>query len=416
MLENNYTNLSKYKINKSFRFGVNMILYVFTRLFRIKANISDEIKNIKEPYLLLGNHIGTYDPFIISYFINQPAHFVSADAVFRDPLISFLFKKLGVIPKQKNARDTQVIRDMLNVAKARGAIGLFPEGTRSWTGNTLPFDPVIAKLAKLLNITVITARMKGMQLSNPRWGLKLRRSKVEIDYQIAISKEDLKKASLEKILSIIKKNLAHDEVDYQREELNIIHSEHRAEYIEYVLFLCPNCNSLGELKSKNNDLSCQQCQLNIHINAYSFFETKASNTIPFDNIRDGYKWQKQQFETFIEQHYHDKTKTSLFEDKGLVIYKEVNEKMILHGEATAYFFVNKILLKYRNGREQTFYLHEIDMINPQFLEKIEVSSKGENYRFVGKLPGISGIKWEIATSVIWKMTGQKKKLSLYLSI
>lgn len=390
---------------------VNVILFVFTKVFRIRANISKEIKNSKEPYLLLGNHIATYDPFIISYFINQPAHFVSSDAVFRDPMIGFLFKKLGVIPKQKNARDTQVIRDMLSVAKAGGAIGLFPEGTRSWTGTTLPFDPVIAKLIKLLNITVITARMKGMQLSNPRWGLKLRRSKVEIDYQIAISKEAIKKASPEEILLIIKENLAHDEVDYQREQMNRIHSEYRAEYIEYVLFLCSQCNSLGQLKSKGNDFYCQACQHKTHINPYGFFE---DNKLPFDNIRDAYQWQRERFEAFIEDHFHRKTKAVIFEDQSLLIYQEMEEKMILQGEATAYFYIDRILLEFNNGKQQTFYLNEINMINPQFQEKIELSYKEENYRFVGKTLGISGVKWEMAASVIWKLTGQGRKVSLYL--
>ena len=393
------------------RFLVNAILFVFTKVFRIHANIPKEVKNIKGPYLLLGNHIGTYDPFIISYFINQPAHFVSSDAVFRDPMIGFLFKKLGVIPKQKNARDTQVIRDMLGVAKAGGAIGLFPEGTRSWIGTTLPFDPVIAKLVKLLNITVITARMKGMQLSNPRWGGKLRRSKVEIDYQIAISKKDIKKASLEEILSIIKKNLAHDEVDYQRKQMNRIHSQFRAEYIEYVLFLCSQCNSLGQLKSRGNDFYCQSCQHKIHINPYGFFE---ANNLPFDNIRDAYLWQHKQFEAFIEVHFHRKTKAIIFKDQSLFIYQEIAEKMILQGEATAYFYIDRILLEFTNGKQQVFYLNEINMINPQFQEKIELNYKGKNYRFVGKTPGISGIKWEMATSVIWKLTGQRAKISLYL--
>lgn len=407
--------MSKYKINSIIRFLINAILFIFTKVFRVQANISKDIKDIKEPYLLLGNHIGTYDPFIISLFIKKPAHFVSSDAVFRDPLIGFLFKRLGVIPKQKNARDTQVIRDMLAVSKAGGAIGLFPEGTRSWTGTTLPFDPVIAKLIKLLNITVITARMKGMQLSHPRWGSKLRRSKVEIDYQIAISKEDIKTLSLDKILTIVKESLAHDEVDYQREKLHIIHSKHRAEHIEYVLFLCSKCNSLGQLKSKGNDLLCQQCQQNIYINPYGFFEVNNTNSLPFDNIRDAYLWQQQAFEAFIEQHFHNQTQEVIFDDTSLLIYLEIEENMVLQGEATASFFIDHILLEFDNGKQLSFYLDDIDMINPQFHEKIEVNYKGKNYQLVGKNPGISGIKWEIATSVIWKLTGQEKKLSLYLT-
>ena len=404
----------KFKINRFIHLLINTVLFLMTKIFRIKGNISKELKNIKEPYLLLSNHVGTYDPFIVAYFIKKPAHFVSSDAVMRDPLIGFLFKRLGVIPKKKNVRDTQVIRDMLTVIKAGGAIGLFPSGTRTWTGTSMPLDPSAAKLVKLLKIPVITVKMKGMQLTNPRWGLKLRRSSIEIDYQLAFSKEEIANASVDEIFTKIKAGVAHDEVDYQRKKRNIIHSKYRAEYIEHVLFLCSACNSIGKIKSDGNDFECSQCQHKTHVNTYGFFEAQNNKILPFDNIRDGYNWQRKKFETYIQKHFKIKTFAPLFSDDSILIYRELNNKMTLLGTASLHFYINRILIKFEAGKQIELPIKDIQILNPQFHEKIEVTYKNDNYRFVGKTPGVSGLKWEIATSTIWRLTGQRDKQSTYL--
>lgn len=408
------TQQPKFKINKAYLFGVNSILFIFNKIFRVKANLPKHIKNINTPYLLICNHIGTYDPFIISYFLKKSPHFVSSDAVLRDPLIGFLFKKLGVIPKRKNVRDSQVIRDMVTAVRDGGAIGLFPEGMRTWTGTTLPFDPVIAKLVKLLNIPVVTAKMKGMQLSNPRWGLKLRRSAVEIDYNLAFTKEQIEVASLEEILEKVTADISHDEVDYQRTTKQTLHSNHRAEYIEHVLFLCSSCESIGKMISEGNDFHCQQCGHKTHVNQYGFFETKADQKLLFDNIRDHYNWQRNQFEIFIKNHLEAKTSTVLFEDKDMLIYKEIDYKMVLQGKATLSFYIDHILIDFEDGKQDRFYLKDIGILNPQFHEKIEVSHLDQNYRFVGETLKISGLKWELACSVYWEANDEGRKISAYL--
>ncbi len=393
---------------------VHGLLYFFVRRYRVKANISEAVKNIDEPYLMLCNHVGSYDPFLVSKFIKKQPHFVSSDAVMRDPVIGFLFRKLGVIPKKKNVKDSQVIRDMVTVARAGGSIGLFPEGARTWTGTSLNYDPVIGKLVKLLKIPVITVKMKGMQLSNPRWGQKLRRVAMEIDYELAFTKEQIAEAGTQEIFDKINKDLFHDEVDWQRSKMHKITSDQRAEFIEYVLFLCEECESIGKIKSGGNDFECSKCGRKTHVNEYGFFENKAQKPQLFDNIRDAYNWQRTTFESYIQKHFHNKTFAPLFSDENMLIYKEVNYKMELIGKAALLFYINRIVIKLEEGKAMEFPIKDISVLNPQFKERIEVTYNNENYRFVGEKPGVSGLKWEIATSKIWELTGEGKKRSTYL--
>ena len=120
-----------------------------------------EVKKLKSPYLLLSNHIGFWDPFIVGHFLPRFTHFVSSDAAFKARVAGFFLPRLGTIPKKKNLRDTKVIRDMDAVITQGENVGLFPEAVRNWAGLSLPIDPSIAKLIKFLKAPVVVASMKG---------------------------------------------------------------------------------------------------------------------------------------------------------------------------------------------------------------------------------------------------------------
>ncbi|MCK5535759.1 MAG: 1-acyl-sn-glycerol-3-phosphate acyltransferase, partial [Bacteroidales bacterium] len=223
--------MKKYKINKGFQLLAKIFLFFFTKRFKITADISDEIKNIDEPYILLSNHVGFWDPFVVSNFIKKYPHFVSSDAVMKDPIKRFFLERYKIIPKRKNMRDTQVIRTLLEYIKNGEAVALFPEATRTWTGNTLHIDDSIGKLIKLLNVPVITVKMQGMFLFNPRWAYSTRNAAVNIVYKLMADKEKLSRLSSQEITVLLKADLEHSESEYQKNAQVKIRSNKRAEYL-----------------------------------------------------------------------------------------------------------------------------------------------------------------------------------------
>ncbi|MCB0651601.1 MAG: 1-acyl-sn-glycerol-3-phosphate acyltransferase [Saprospiraceae bacterium] len=405
---------NEYRIRKRYRLLVDVGLFIFNKIFRVNGHLSEEVKKLDGPYLLLSNHIGTYDPFIISYFLKKKPHFISSDAIFRDPFFGYFLKRLGVIPKKKNVRDTQVIRDMVAVANAGGALGLFPEGTRSWTGTTLHIEPSIAKLVKLLELPVVTAKMKGMHLTNPRWAFKLRKSAIQIDYSLTLSKDDILKASSPEVLEKIRAAIFHDEVEYQRDKCNKIRGNSRAEYLSYVLFHCPACKSIGKIESTGNDFVCTACGQKHHVNPFGFFEKTEGKGDSFDNIRDWFDWQRTTFENFIQEQFRRKTYAPLFTDESMEVYRANHEKMEHLGSATISFYINRLLIRFENGKQMEMPIEHIQTLNPQLRERIEIIFKDHHYRITSHKPGISGLKWEIAVNAIWQLTGQGFKQSTYL--
>ena len=390
---------------------MQLVIWVFRKVFKITANIPDEVKLINEPYLLLANHYGRYDPFIISDFIKKKPNFISSDAILRDPLYGRLFKGLGAIPKKKGVRDTQVIREMKKVIDAGGAIALFPEATRTWSGVTHYIDPSIAKLAKLLKVPVVTAKMKGAYAFDPRWARPLRRAIMEIDYSISINKKQLKELSSEEVMKIIKADLAHDDIAYARKQHFIIKSNHRAEYIERILFQCPGCQSFEGFTSQKNRFRCNSCSYTVTINQYGFFTTKGK--LHFDNPRDWFGWQNRNFVDYVAATLKQGITTPLFASSAMEICKaEGSGRMIKKGVGKILFYPDRIEIS-SNSYKNALLHKDITSLSPQFKERIELFYKDNAYRFSSTQHQEPGIKWELAINAVWNHTGERFKLSAY---
>lgn len=406
--------MKKYKINKGFQLLAKIFLFFFTKRFKITADISDEIKNIDEPYILLSNHVGFWDPFVVSNFIKKYPHFVSSDAVMKDPIKRFFLERYKIIPKRKNMRDTQVIRTLLEYIKNGEAVALFPEATRTWTGNTLHIDDSIGKLIKLLNVPVITVKMQGMFLFNPRWAYSTRNAAVNIVYKLMADKEKLSRLSSQEITVLLKADLEHSESEYQKNAQVKIRSNKRAEYLNHVLFYCPNCKSFHGFEAKKNTITCKKCNFKITVDKYNILHAMNDKTLPYNNIEDAFRFQSQIFTNHIRKQIADKNKQAIFSENDMLIYQSINDSDFkLLGKATLSFYLDKINILFNNQSEKNINLNEILTLDPQLKERIELNTAYEMYRFIGEKPGISGIKWEIATNVVWQNTNQAFKQSSY---
>lgn len=218
-----------------------MLVYIlfsfWVRRYRIRHRMPGEVKNLREPYLLISNHVGHWDPFIIGHFLPRFTHFVASDAAFKNRLAGFLLPRLGTIPKKKNVTDTKVVRDIIHVLKNGNNVGIFPEAVRNWAGSTLPIDPSIARLIKLMQVPVVASMSKGMNLFNPRWSKKIRLTKVEIEYKVLLTRDQIEQLSSDQIYNRVVKALDHDEVEYQRKKMHEVHSNKKAEYINHTTIL-----------------------------------------------------------------------------------------------------------------------------------------------------------------------------------
>ncbi|MBB5172911.1 1-acyl-sn-glycerol-3-phosphate acyltransferase [Texcoconibacillus texcoconensis] len=105
----------------------------FRLFFRVKV-IGKENVPKSESVLLCSNHISNLDPPFVGGFAPRPVHYMAKAELFENRLLNWLLPKLGAFPIKRGSSDRQALRTGLGHLKEGHVVGVFPEGTRSKTG------------------------------------------------------------------------------------------------------------------------------------------------------------------------------------------------------------------------------------------------------------------------------------------
>lgn len=84
--------------------------------------------------VIAANHIHALDPLLLAIVVRRPICFMAKEELLRVPVFGWLVRRVGVFPVKRGKVDVQAIRHSLEVLAKGGALGIFPEGTRSKTG------------------------------------------------------------------------------------------------------------------------------------------------------------------------------------------------------------------------------------------------------------------------------------------
>lgn len=84
--------------------------------------------------LLCTNHIHNFDPLIVGISTPRPVHFMAKEEIFNVPVFGNIVRKCNAFPVKRGMGDREALRSGLKVLKDGHVFGLFPEGTRSKTG------------------------------------------------------------------------------------------------------------------------------------------------------------------------------------------------------------------------------------------------------------------------------------------
>ena len=240
---------------------------------------------LEGPYLVLPNHANAYDQFFVGCsFPKRHMYFVVSEHAFRQKLVSFLMRTLfSPISRTKGSADASAVRGILRVLRRGVSVCLFPEGNRSWDGRTAPLHPATGKLIKLAKVPVMTYRITGGYLADPRWAHTLRKGPIRGGVVNVYSPEELAKLSPEEITARIEADLA---VDPEANSLPY-RGKRLAEGLEEALFLCPKCGKIGALHGRDRIFSCD-CGLRAEYRE----DGHLAGDIPFASIPEWDAWQQ----------------------------------------------------------------------------------------------------------------------------
>ncbi|CAM3880230.1 lysophospholipid acyltransferase family protein [Mesobacillus zeae] len=84
--------------------------------------------------LLCTNHIDNLDPPVVGITAPRPVHFMAKAELFQVPVLGKIVPHLNAFPVKRGLSDREALRKGLAILKEGKVLGLFPEGTRSKTG------------------------------------------------------------------------------------------------------------------------------------------------------------------------------------------------------------------------------------------------------------------------------------------
>ncbi len=110
------------------------IVYPFIRLFIRVEHFGAENIPKNKGYILCANHISIADMFVLAVPVKSQIRYMAKMELFKFPPLRWLFKALGSFSVNRGHGDTGAIDKACEIVGSGEVLGIFPEGTRSKTG------------------------------------------------------------------------------------------------------------------------------------------------------------------------------------------------------------------------------------------------------------------------------------------
>ncbi|SHJ21653.1 lysophospholipid acyltransferase family protein [Desulfofundulus thermosubterraneus] len=105
--------------------------------------------------LVVSNHVSYWDPVVVGCALERQVHFIAKAELFGIPLLGPVIRALGAFPVHRGGGDRKAIRRALELLKQDRVVGIFPEGTRSKSGELLEPHLGAAMLALRAKVPVL---------------------------------------------------------------------------------------------------------------------------------------------------------------------------------------------------------------------------------------------------------------------
>ena len=115
---------------------VRWLLNVLTRIYhKVEYRGTENVPD--RSFLACSNHVSFIDPALVAIGVKRHFRFMAKAELFRIPVLSFIIKKLGAFPVSRGSGDMTPINTSIDIINGGGNLLIFPEGTRSRTGELL---------------------------------------------------------------------------------------------------------------------------------------------------------------------------------------------------------------------------------------------------------------------------------------
>jgi len=145
-----------------------LLVRVFTSLFfDLKVY---GLKNVprRGGALIVTNHQSLLDPLLLGVRHRRGMSYMAKSELFRNKAFAWLIRRLGAFPVRQGAGDVGAVKETISRLQEGRMLNIFPEGSRTETGELGPMLPGVALIVRRAGVPVVPAAIDGSYQAWPK--------------------------------------------------------------------------------------------------------------------------------------------------------------------------------------------------------------------------------------------------------
>ncbi|MBQ9760748.1 MAG: 1-acyl-sn-glycerol-3-phosphate acyltransferase [Clostridia bacterium] len=161
------------------------------------------------PVVLVSNHLSDFDPMAVLAVLRRRIIYISKESNFKIPIVGRFIRRTGflAIDRENPMRAMRTLKRAAEYMKTDGVdVGIYPEGTRSKTGELLEFKAGAFLLAKRANAPIVIMTTKGTEKISKNF--LRRKTVVELDFIEVVDADIFKTKSMDEVSLYVRDRIA----------------------------------------------------------------------------------------------------------------------------------------------------------------------------------------------------------------
>lgn len=155
-------------------------------------------------YVIAPNHASFFDPPAIGCTIPREMAFFAKKELFKIPVLGWWIHKLNSIPVDRHGDSTAALRIVIDLLKHGLPVLVFPEGTRTRTGEFLEPKKGIGMIASMAGVPVVPCWIEGS------YKAKFFRSKITLHFLPPFHPDEIEAPSKKEHYLLVSKRIMSD--------------------------------------------------------------------------------------------------------------------------------------------------------------------------------------------------------------
>jgi 1-acyl-sn-glycerol-3-phosphate acyltransferase len=167
--------------------------------------------------LLVSNHQSYLDPVLVGLYLPRPMSYLAKSELFKNKYFAWLIRSLNAFPVRQGAGDVGAVKEMIKRLREGHMLNMYPEGSRTMTGELGPIEPGAALVVKKAGVPIVPCVVDGSYKAWPKGQKYPKPYRISVMYGPVLDLEGMKAAQITKLIDVTFRSML-DELRRRRRE------------------------------------------------------------------------------------------------------------------------------------------------------------------------------------------------------